>query len=85
LYNSTEVPTGPRLQPMLLTRSVLMQGFIIHNFQSEFAEGIQHLAQWVKEGKLKFTETIVDGFDSLPTALLGLFKGENTGKMIVKA
>jgi NADPH-dependent curcumin reductase CurA len=85
LYNSIEVPTGPRLQPMLLTRSVLMQGFIIHNFQSEFAEGVQHLAQWVKEGKLKFTETIVDGFDSLPTALLGLFKGENTGKMIVKA
>ncbi|MDN3657398.1 NADP-dependent oxidoreductase [Ferruginibacter paludis] len=84
-YNSTEVPTGPRLQSMLLTRSVLMQGFIINDFQSEFAEGIQHLAQWVKEGKLKFTETIIHGFDSLPTALLGLFKGENTGKMIVKA
>jgi hypothetical protein len=85
LYNSTEVPTGPRLQPMLLTRSVLMQGFIIGNFQSEFKEGIQHLAQWVKEGKLTFTETIIHGFDSLPAALLGLFKGENTGKMIVEA
>lgn len=85
LYNSTEQPVGPRLQPMLLTRSVLMQGFIISNFQSRFPEGIQHLAQWVKEGKLKFTETIVHGFDQLPTALLGLFKGENTGKMIVEA
>jgi NADPH-dependent curcumin reductase CurA len=39
----------------------------------------------VKEGKLKTTETIIDGFDQLPTALLGLFKGENTGKMLVKA
>ncbi|CAN5350121.1 NADP-dependent oxidoreductase [soil metagenome] len=85
LYNSTETPTGPRLQPMLLTRSVLMQGFIVSNFQSEFKEGIQHLAQWVKEGKLEFTETIVHGFDALPAALLGLFKGENTGKMIVEA
>jgi NADPH-dependent curcumin reductase CurA len=85
LYNSTETPMGPRVQPMLLTRSVLMQGFIINNFQKDFPEGIAHLSKWVNEGKLKFTETIVDGFDQLPTALLGLFNGENKGKMIVKA
>ena len=85
LYNSTETPMGPRLQPMLLTRSVLMQGFIIGNFQAQFPEGIQMLAQWIKEGKLKFTETIEHGFENLPEALLGLFKGENTGKMIVEA
>ena len=85
LYNSTEIPVGPRIQPMLLTRSVLMQGFIVSNFQNEFPEGIQHLSKWVKDGKLKFTETIENGFDQLPKALLGLFKGENIGKMIVKA
>lgn len=85
LYNSTETPVGPRLQPMLLTRSVLMQGFIISNYQQQFSEGIQYLAKYIKEGKLKFTETIVNGFDQLPHALLGLFKGENIGKMIVKA
>ncbi len=84
-YNTTETPMGPRIQTMLLTRSVLMQGFIVSNYQSLFPEGIQHLAQWVKEGKLKYTETIVHGFDQLPNALLGLFKGENTGKMIVEA
>lgn len=43
------------------------------------------MAQWVKEGKLKFTETIEHGFEKLPAALIGLFKGENTGKMIVEA
>ena len=85
LYNSTETPMGPRLQPMLLTRSVLMQGFIVSNFQSEFPEGIKQLATWVKEGKLKSTETIEHGFEKLPHALLGLFKGDNTGKMIVEA
>jgi len=85
LYNSTETPMGPRLQPMLLTRSVLMQGFIIGDFKDRFSEGIQQLAQWVKEGKLKTTETIRQGFENLPEALLGLFKGENTGKMIVEA
>ncbi len=85
LYNSTETPMGPRLQPMLLTRSVLMQGFIVSNYQDQFPEGIKMLTQWVKEGKLTFMETIEHGFENLPKALLGLFNGENTGKMIVKA
>ncbi len=85
LYNSTEIPMGPRLQPMLLTRSVLMQGFIIGNYQSQFGEGTKQLATWIKEGKLKYKETIVKGFDKLPAALLGLFEGDNIGKMIVKA
>ena len=85
LCNNTEIPMGPRIQPLLLTRSVLMQGFIINNFQKDFPEGIAQLSKWVNEGKLKFKETIIDGFDQLPIALLGLFKGENKGKMIVKA
>jgi len=85
LYNSTETPMGPRLQPMLLTRSVLMQGFIIGNYQNLFPEGINHISAWLKEDKLKYKETIVKGFDKLPSALLGLFSGDNTGKMIVEA
>ena len=84
LYNSFETPLGPRLQPILLIRSVLMQGFIISNYKSYFPEGVKQLGQWLKEGKLKFTETIIQGFDQLPAALLGLFKGENIGKMIVE-
>ena len=85
IYNTTDIPKGPKLQPMLLTRSVLMQGFIVSNFQSEFPEGIKQLATWVKEGKLKSTETVEHGFEKLPQALLGLFKGNNIGKMIVAA
>ena len=84
LYNSIEIPMGPRIQPMLLTRSVLMQGFIISNYQSKFSEGSKQLAMWVKEGKIKYKETIVKGFDKLPAALLGLFEGDNIGKMIVE-
>ena len=85
LYNSTEIPIGPRLQPMLLTRSVLMQGFIISNYQSQFSEGSKYLAMCVQQSKLKYKETIVKGFDKLPAALLGLFEGDNIGKMIVEA
>ena len=84
LYNIAEVPVGPRLQPMLLTRSVLMQGFIVSNYESRFPDGMKQLGQWVAEGKLKSAETIVHGFDKLPTAFIGLFDGINTGKMIVE-
>lgn len=83
LDNSTDIPMGPRLQPMILTRSVCMQGFIVVNYQSQFNEGRKQLGLWVKEGKLTYKETIVKGFDQLPVALLGLFAGENIGKMIV--
>ncbi len=85
LYNAEETPTGPRLQPMLLTRSVLMQGFIIGNYSDRFGEGIKQLAEWVKDEKLTFEETIIEGFDKLPEAFLGLFEGKNKGKMVVKA
>lgn len=85
LYNSTEIPVGPRLQPILLTRSVLMQGFIISNYQSQFSEGIRYLAMWMQQSKIKYKETVVKGFDKLPEALLGLFDGANIGKMIVQA
>lgn len=85
LYNTAEAPVSQRIQPILLTKSVLMQGFIVSDFQSQFPEGIDQLSKWVKSGKLRFTETIIHGFDQLPTAFLGLFKGKNTGKMIVEA
>ena len=85
LYNNTDNSLAPRLQPILLTKSILMQGFIVKDYQDLFPEATEHLSQWVKEGKLKFMETVAHGFDQLPTALIGLFNGENIGKMIVSA
>jgi NADPH:quinone reductase len=85
LYNNEGIATGPRLQPMLLTKSALMQGFIIGNYQNRFAEGITCLVKNLTEDKIKFRETIVHGFEKLPVAFIGLFTGENTGKMIVQA
>jgi NADPH:quinone reductase len=84
LYNSTEIPTGPVILPRLLTRSVLLQGFIVSNYSNRFDEGFSHLSQWVTEGKLKYTETIIKGFDKLPDTFLGLFSGQNSGKMLVE-
>jgi NADPH-dependent curcumin reductase CurA len=83
-YNNTEMPTGPSILPRLLTRSVMLQGFIVSNYSDRFNEGFENLAKWLGEGKLKYTETVITGFDNLPDAFLGLFSGKNQGKMLVK-
>ena len=85
LYNAEDAPLGPRLQPTLLTRRILMQGFIVGDFKDEFPIAIKELTQWLSDGKIESSETIVDGFNRLPEAFIGLFSGENMGKMIVKA
>ena len=84
LYNATELPMGPRVEGLLIKKSALMQGFIVSDFSDKFAEGAQQLGQWLQEGKLTYEETVVEGFDSIPEAFIGLFTGKNTGKMIVK-
>jgi len=84
LYNSTEIPMGPRVQPILVKNSVLMQGFIISNYADQFPVAIKKLAGWLQEGKITYTETIVNGFDQIPQAFIDLFEGKNEGKMVVK-
>jgi NADPH:quinone reductase len=84
MYNSESWPTGPRVQPLLLVKSALMQGFIISDYAARFGEGLAQLGRWVAEGKLKYAETIVEGFENAPRAFLGLFAGENLGKQLVK-
>lgn len=83
-YNSQKLEVGLRPQPFLLVNSALMQGFIITQYAQRFGEGVRELGKWLTEGKLKYAETIVDGFDNTPKAFIGLFKGENLGKQIVK-
>jgi NADPH-dependent curcumin reductase CurA len=83
LYNKTEVPIGPRLQPIILTKSATMSGFIISDFSEKFSTATKQLTTWLKEDKLTFSETIVEGFDNIPQAFIDLFDGKNEGKMIV--
>jgi hypothetical protein len=84
LYNSTSLPIGPRLLPMLLTRSVMVKGFINGDYKPIFPEAYKNLTAWVSEEKIKYKQTIMYGFDKLPEAFLGLFSGTNEGKMLVE-
>lgn len=84
LYNKTEVPVGPRLQPIILTKSATMRGFIIGDLVEKFPAATKQLTSWLKADKLTFSETIVEGFNNIPQAFIDLFEGKNKGKMLVK-
>ena len=84
LYNLERPDTGPRVQPYLLVNRALMKGFIVSDYAARSGEGIGQLARWLGEGKLKYAENVVEGFENTPRALLGLFTGENLGKQLVK-
>jgi NADPH-dependent curcumin reductase CurA len=84
LYNLDKPDIGPRPQPYLLVNRASMKGFIISDYAARFGEGVMQLSQWLASGKLKYIETIVEGFENTPQAFIGLFSGENLGKQIVK-
>ena len=83
-YNSTDGNLGPRIQSKLIKTRSLIQGFVLSDYADRQSEGLQELGKWLSEGKLKYEETIVDGFDNVVEAFLQLFQGANLGKMLVK-
>jgi NADPH-dependent curcumin reductase CurA len=83
-YNLARMATGPRLQSLLLIRRAKMQGFIVFDYREKYDEAIFRLAAWLNSGQLTSQENITDGFEQVPSAFLGLFEGENTGKQLVR-
>jgi NADPH-dependent curcumin reductase CurA len=69
---------------MLLINRVKLQGFIVSDFASRSEAPTRELAQWVASGKIKYRETIANGIENAPRAFLGMLKGENVGKQLVK-
>ena len=84
LYNETKVPTGPRPEGILIKKTALMQGFLIRDHAKDFGKALKQLGAWLQDGSLIYEETIIEGFENLPEAFIGLFEGKNTGKMVVK-
>jgi NADPH-dependent curcumin reductase CurA len=75
----------PDILPRVLTRSILIKGFIVRNYSDRYDEGYAWLTEKVKSGELKYKQTIIKGFDKLPETFLGLFSGINQGKLMVEA
>ncbi len=84
LYNSTEEPVGPRVQPVLLSHAAMMQGYTVSDYSARFPEAVKQIGDWLRQRKLVTLENIVNGFEHIPDAFIGLFNGENTGKQVVR-
>ncbi len=82
-YNATELPPGPNLAPVLVNRA-LIQGFIISDHVERMPEFLRDCGEWVRTGRLKYREDIVDGLEHAPDAFIGLLRGKNLGKLIVR-
>lgn len=83
-YNATRPPRGPRFLWHLIVKRARVEGFLVFDFAERFPEGQQQMGEWIKAGKIKYRETIVDGLENAPKAFIGLFSGENTGKQLVR-
>lgn len=83
-YNLEKPESGPRWLWALIVNQARVEGFLVHQFADRHEEALREMASWVKEGKLKYRETIVDGIENAPRAFIGILMGENIGKQLVK-
>ncbi|TFD80630.1 NADP-dependent oxidoreductase [Cryobacterium sp. Sr8] len=84
LYNSTDAPAGPRNMANIITRGLSLTGFTVGNYVQHFPAFSADMAGWLATGDVVFDETVVDGIENTVEAFLGLMRGENTGKMVVR-
>lgn len=83
-YNATDPPAGPRNFREVLTRRLTVRGFIVSDHWHRMPDFLRDMSGWMRAGEMRWTETIVEGFERMPEAFLGLFEGRNLGKMVVR-
>lgn len=77
-------PVCPDPQETLMNARARMEGFIVYDYENRLAESRGRLASWIASGEMRYRETILDGFESIPRAFVGLFNGDNIGKLLVR-
>ncbi|WBC07179.1 NADP-dependent oxidoreductase [Micromonospora sp. WMMA1947] len=83
-YNATEPPAAPRNLALVIGKRLTLRGFLVSDHGHLREQFVQEVAGWLREGRLSYDETIVDGIEQAPEAFLGLLRGENLGKMLVR-
>jgi NADPH-dependent curcumin reductase len=82
-YNATSIPPGPNLRPLLVKRA-LIKGFLVGDYQHRLNDFLHDVSGWLQSGQLKYKEDVVNGLENAPRAFIGLLRGDNFGKLIVK-
>ncbi|ABP55622.1 NADP-dependent oxidoreductase [Salinispora tropica] len=83
-YNAAEPPAAPRNLAMIISKRLTLRGFIVSDYGQLGEQFVQEVGGWLRDGKLSYDETIIDGIENAPAAFLGLLRGENLGKMLVR-
>jgi NADPH-dependent curcumin reductase len=87
-YNMTELPAGPDRTPQLfravLTKRLTIRGFIVWDFAAQAREFATEVGGWLRAGQIKYREDVVEGLENAPRAFMGLLKGKNFGKLVVR-
>jgi NADPH-dependent curcumin reductase len=78
------LPLGPRVERHLLIKRARMQGFVVMDYAARYAEALDALAAWIRAGKLRYREEILEGIECAPDAIAGLYRGENLGKRLIR-
>lgn len=84
LYNSERPEPGPSNLALAIGKRIRMQGFLVSDHADLQGRFLDDLSRWVAEGKVQWKETVFEGIERAPDAFIGLFAGENLGKMLVK-
>ena len=77
-------PTGPRVERHILVKRAQMAGFLIFDYQHRYEEAVTRLAEWVRQGRLRYREDIAEGIEKCPGAIAELYRGENLGKRLIR-
>jgi NADPH-dependent curcumin reductase CurA len=83
-YNATSPIPGPSNILLAVTKRLRLQGFSFMDHYDMTSQFLHDMTKWVKEGKIKWKETIFEGLENSPKAFIALFNGENFGKTLVK-
>jgi NADPH-dependent curcumin reductase CurA len=87
-YNAADLPAGPNRVPQvmhsILVKRLTFRGFIVWDFAAQYLDFLRDMSGWLVEGRVKYREDITDGLVNAPRELIGLLKGENFGKKIIK-
>jgi NADPH-dependent curcumin reductase CurA len=83
-YNDEAPQPGPRNLALIVSKRIRVEGFIVLDHLERFRAFVEEVGPWVRDGKVVYRETIVEGIDSVPSAFAGLFRGDNIGKMLVR-
>ncbi len=84
LYNEAEPLPGPRNLAVLIQKRARMEGFLVRDHSARTKAFLTDATRWLAEGKLTYHETFYDGIENAPAAFVGMLKGENLGKMLVR-